>query len=70
MNNINKNTSKDRKEETLRTLIEMYTECDHYLTHEFFPVWGLDKKCTQDSFKKMLTEMDFILEGNKNPFFE
>jgi hypothetical protein len=48
----------------------MYTECDHYLTHEFFPVWGLDKKGTQDRFKKMLTEMDFILEGNKNPFFE
>ena len=70
MKNIIKNTSQDRKEETLRTLIEMYREYDHYLTHEVFPVWGLDKEVNQDSFKKMLTEMDFILEGDKHPFFE
>ena len=70
MKNTIKNTSKDRKEETLRTLIEMYSECDHYLTHEFFPVWGLNNKVTQDRFKEMLTEMDFILEGDKHPFFE
>jgi hypothetical protein len=48
----------------------MYSECDHYLTHEFFPVWGLNNKVTQDRFKEMLTEMDFILEGDKHPFFE
>lgn len=70
MKNIIKNTSKNQKEETLKTLIKLYSDYDTYFTHHFSPVWGFVDGLSKNGYKKKLKEMDLILKGDKHPFFE
>ena len=68
MNKNNQNIKKRQKEETLRTLLELWADYDDYYTWEFLPVWGVvDGDKTNSENQSDNLPLSVI---GKHPFFE